>query len=675
MTLSPDLDKREIWREVAYLLMGLQPREAGRRRAAERSLLTTEVDCENLNKALRARAGLELAEGDIWEVIRALLGRDLEPSKEVLAARYLLAIADDYPDEREITRGKTIGMLRQVKHISKIDEYSANAPLRREAAALVLGTPSGKNLKLVRDLDGREHPSAPLQPVVRAVLEAIDAGATTEGLSAVHGSRPSASTPSPTLGEALRAESTGQADQLDRAPSYYPPELRPTTLWEELSYSFPRRDPNGNVAEDQQGVGASRYVLSVAFENDRRMVILGNPGSGKSTVLAAGLASHLRLGGVGLLANLTTVSEEIEPGPLRLAGVASAILRAHARERQYRVPREDEVDGHLAAALEHDPTFLLCLDGLDEVEDAHALERIRELLHWLSDVPGRIILTSRLTGYVRGLEDANEVILNDLHAPVEFLRRWHPDEESAPRQRVEWALHRSLHLQSLIRIPLFAGMVASIAEQEDVPLMVGSLYRRYLLRFLERGWKPPRARRYKGSEVAAQLELAQDVAFAMATSASGPGERVGPWLSTTTPYWLHSTFSDRGPQIDALLQTDGLLSAVGVRRPGTSAAEQPYSWLHRTFQEHLVGSYLARTWRQDRPRARQLLAHAFGDTRLWGNSLVHLVSLTSRLDNFDLADDLSEASESTSAGDLPSWAKQYTEEMWTSIVLARADVD
>jgi hypothetical protein len=189
-----------------------------------------------------------------------------------------------------------------------------------------------------------------------------------------------------------------------------------------------------------------RPVLEVIAERDgSRIVVLGNPGAGKST-----LAAYLTLA----LADLA-ISDSASGEYPSLAGLAGHVpllleLRTyapHAEDREFL----DEIGhphktGHpglprrlLEPYLEQGGPALVVFDGLDEVFDRELREDIKwRIKRFASDYPGvRVIVTSRATGYEpeRHILDQGgfaHYTLQDLEPPQvdEFVRGFY--RETSP---------------------------------------------------------------------------------------------------------------------------------------------------------------------------------------------------------------------------------------------------
>ncbi|HEU4557884.1 MAG TPA: HEAT repeat domain-containing protein, partial [Longimicrobium sp.] len=238
-----------------------------------------------------------------------------------------------------------------------------------------------------------------------------------------------------------------------------------------------------------------RKVIDVlADEHNPLAVILGDPGSGKST-----LTRYI-------------VLSLIDPaGDPRLRSACADYLPVLVELRSYVALRRQHPDwkgfteylAHLGATegffpdqatleryLADDGRALVIFDGLDEVFDPEErLQVSRQILFFATTYPrARVIVTSRIIGYSRKVLDEGgfrHFTLQDLDIPQveQFVTRWYnialsdkPDEAERRRERIMDAYQHSASVRQLAGNPMLLTIMAIIGKHQDLPRDRGDLY-------------------------------------------------------------------------------------------------------------------------------------------------------------------------------------------------------
>jgi len=401
--------------------------------------------------------------------------------------------------------------------------------------------------------------------------------------------------PNPVEENARTALCRAYAARLNVSSSAHPAHLVPTLLAEPMRVSKIRRS-RAQVLSGPRTLYARARIKGKrpaidALSEERSVVLLGDPGAGKSTVLTALVVRHLDQGRPGALIRLPDLERILasdgarrrraierlwdfviaELYPDTLAGIDNASRRAEV------------------IRLQEDPDVLVALDGLDEVRDADHRSTIRSFVQDLANGPGYVVLSSRFTGYEGFDFPITEIALGSMTAKgaKRTVKSWYRDGTN-PRgeQRAMRAL-KALRDRREEPAPILVSLIAAIAEDREVPTGRSALYEAYLAHFLERRSK------LFGRGLARTVELrraAIDIAWGMAGyRGEGPSE----WLDIATGEELVEFAPKRSDAVEELQQVDGLLTLYGPREIDRASLQQQYRWAHRTLHEHLAGVRIA----------------------------------------------------------------------------------
>ena len=229
-----------------------------------------------------------------------------------------------------------------------------------------------------------------------------------------------------------------------------------------------------------------------------RLVVLGDPGSGKSMLLQYLLLNW---------AESNTSSPSAAPLPLLIE------LREFARARHDKsvdsflgfLNQGAGVPWHLDESelqrwLKNQPTLVL-FDGLDEVFDPDLRREISTAIHRFADEyrQARIVVTSRVIGFQHQAwrdQGFRHVMLQELDdAQIDdFLNRWHRAvyEDSAKGAEKQALLSRAIQdsraIRQLAGNPLLLTMMAILNRTQDLPRDRSELYEQCARLLLHR-WK------------------------------------------------------------------------------------------------------------------------------------------------------------------------------------------
>lgn len=280
-----------------------------------------------------------------------------------------------------------------------------------------------------------------------------------------------------------------------------PPVELPKEIWKKMHEEWdPEKEclPEGLTAEDIKSAKESYYskepkaVLDViSDERNKYLVILGDPGSGKSTLTKYIILSVLQL---NIDEKLSTLFNSHLPLRVELREFAGLCAEKdcktfldyfqHLAETEGYSLTKEKVDNY----LKNNGKAIIIFDGLDEIFDPKEWERInRMIVGFTLDYPKvRVIVTSRIVGYKRKiLNDAGfaHFILQDFEKEqIEtFLDVWYPfvvDEKEieSRKARILKALKDSPSIRQLAGNPLLLTILMIIGKHQELPRERWKLY-------------------------------------------------------------------------------------------------------------------------------------------------------------------------------------------------------
>ncbi len=386
---------------------------------------------------------------------------------------------------------------------------------------------------------------------------------------------------------------------------------RQITLWsvfvaqsarESVPGRFLSRDLTRRLKEEGQLAGASddrdkdelrdhyqrSAVLPVldVLSRERMVVILGDPGSGKTSLLKF-LAMRwvtINQGPLPVWIDLKHYAQQ-PIGLLTYCQSGCATYGLDARELTNRMQAGEAA---------------IYLDGLDEVFDGQTRGRVVEDVAALAArYPHAIVLaTSRIFGYEperlrdAGFAHATLEDLDDLQVS-EFLRKWHESAEDSPTERVrlvdqvERALRESHAVRELAGNPLLLTMMAILNRNQYLPRDRVELYRE-ASRVLLYEWDASRSLPVDAFARQEKEEMLRELAGAMQAEGG-----------------LAVNLIERAPLVDGFR---AFLKRLGVNEPHEKATglvhqlternfilcyagADRFSFVHRTFLEYFCAAW------------------------------------------------------------------------------------
>jgi hypothetical protein len=343
-----------------------------------------------------------------------------------------------------------------------------------------------------------------------------------------------------------------------------------------------------------------RPVLDVTDDPKfMRQVILGDPGSGKSSLLRYLALRWAR--------TEDATARYTQPLPLLIE------LREYSR---WECPSGKSFPGYLHKAstwhrlnqqtldhlLQQPGRVVLLLDGLDEIFDpAHREQVINDIHRFSNDYRNaQIFVTSRVVGYQhRRLRDAgfHHVMLQDLDPDqiTQFLDQWHDvtfsstADSETKRARLKKAIQDSKPIAMLAGNPLLLTMMAILNRHQELPRDRIDLYEQ-ATRVLLQQWDTERALddlpELKGEvDLRAKREILQRVASHMQNSLGGLAGNIieGAVLTDLIETFLREELhfdqarAAANAVVKQLRERNFILCFLGADR---------YAFVHRTFLEY-----------------------------------------------------------------------------------------
>jgi HEAT repeat protein len=356
--------------------------------------------------------------------------------------------------------------------------------------------------------------------------------------------------------------------------------------------------------------------LETVLGKGENLVLLGEPGAGKSTALQfiglcfARAAENWHVERLKVNRAYIPIRLDLQTSAASIATSEALIdvLRAEVRGRLQCSPAEAEA---LLEAWKTSPGLLVLFDGLDEVP-ADLRETVRRRIETFAHSGAAwVILTSRPAGF-QSLPGLNEYTLKPFEHPetevLPYLRGWlavlkksewtAEQAESEARTLLEKMQARPA-LRRLLDNPLLLRLSAQhYALSGEIARNRADLYRLWV----EEAWQRATRRGAKEEEKRHFLQTLEALAWHLHT---GGGNEEADLLQALRKFGLKQEETAAADLLRRLREQSGLLARLPQSEEGKVRLR--YTFSHQTLREYLVARRLQRAWKQDARRTWHFL--------------------------------------------------------------------
>ena len=355
--------------------------------------------------------------------------------------------------------------------------------------------------------------------------------------------------------------------------------------------------------------------LETVLGKGENLVLLGEPGAGKSTALQfiglcfARAAENWHVERLKVNRAYIPIRLDLQTSAASIATSEALIdvLRAEVRGRLQCSPAEAEA---LLEAWKTSPGLLVLFDGLDEVP-ADLRETVRRRIETFAQSGAAwVILTSRPAGF-QSLPGLNEYTLKPFEHPeteaLPYLRGWlaflksewtTEQAESGARALLEKMQARPA-LRRLLDNPLLLRLSAQhYALSGEIARNRADLYRLWV----EEAWQRATRRGAKEEEKRHFLQTLEALAWHLHL---GGGNEEADLLQALRKFGLTQEETAAADLLRRLREQSGLLARLPQSEEGKVRLR--YTFSHQTLREYLVARRLQRAWKQDARRTWHFL--------------------------------------------------------------------
>jgi energy-coupling factor transporter ATP-binding protein EcfA2 len=361
----------------------------------------------------------------------------------------------------------------------------------------------------------------------------------------------------------------------------------------------------GEYAED----GESKVVQvdwNKAKEKHNQVIVLADPGMGKSTLLRMEAVSIVRKEKLLLTKRTTSINDVVFPVLLRLSELAERSeeiidLIPELLNRDY--PKTFNKIAHIFQSKIEIGKCVLLLDALDEVPKDVRNNLGDRLGRFTRNYPCNVYCTSRLVGYgglfLDGAKEVEIVPFNQKQIE-EYINTWfsnaaeHIEDDSVSATGLIRELRNKPQIRGLTQNPLLLSLLCSLYQTKELvlPARRAEIYTQAVDYMLGK-WIKNRNRAVSEVRIRAKKRLLEQLAYQFSRQGKEIFtfdelfDLIENYLQEPT---IPSIFKNATSEniLDELSEQDGIIQKL-------SRQGDKYLFLHRTFQEYLTASYVARS--------------------------------------------------------------------------------
>ncbi|MEA5467813.1 HEAT repeat domain-containing protein [Spirulina sp. 06S082] len=361
-----------------------------------------------------------------------------------------------------------------------------------------------------------------------------------------------------------------------------------------------------------KGMGQEKERTQVNWQEARkehqRMVVLADPGMGKSTLLKQEALTVISRAKEQLEGNEKT-EKIIIPLLFRLSKLAESkktilerifeLLKEEYGEQWDRWNRQVSFESLLREKLKAG-TCLLLLDALDEVPKEQRLGLKERLNRFAKQYPCAIILTSRIVGYDGSFVNSGkdvEIVPFGQEKTSQYIEYWFKNaegylqDETVSAEGLMAELEQKPQIQGLVQNPLLLSLLCSLYQTQGLilPARRTQVYQQ-AVNYILKNWSRENERKLqKKGWILAKIELLEFLAYRISCQNKEVFqlEDVRESLREYLEDGKAIDFQKVTPAdlLEELTEEDGIIQKLS--RDGNE-----YLFLHRTFQEYLTAAYL-----------------------------------------------------------------------------------